>query len=879
MRLREVFVRALTPFRRRGLGRQTEDEMRFHLEMEAEAAMRTGVERSEAERMARIRVGSVTSSMEMVREQRGLGWLDGAAVDVRQAWKALLRHRTFLFTAGGTLAAGVAVNTLVFGMVYGVLLRPLPYREPERLVRVFEQSSPQPKFPVSIYNYKEDVRSNRTLAGLALYTREDMQLLHDERTERVTAVAITDSFFPTLGAMPALGRNFTQEEMVRSARVVILSYGFWANRLHADPSILGKSLRLDRANWTVVGVAPRGFQHIGGDYRSPLQGDTVAVWRPLPLDDESGCSKGCHYTNAVARLAPGVSMAGAAEDLNRIMDDLARRFPDFYKGKRARLAPLSAEVTGKARGTVLIIMAAGTLVLLLALINVAGLSIARILARRREFAIRRAVGGRTWRIARTVLAENLALGVVAGGAGLAVAASLLPALRLMLPANFPRLHELVFRWPDAVFALSAGLAAGAAAGLLAVFRETRGDPADALREDSRTASAALSSGRLRNVLVSAEMALACILCFAAGLLLRSAQALNERAHGFLANGVLTFEVSLPDRSYDENRMAAFYAEASRRLREIPGVTAAGFATSLPWTGYDENSSFDIEGYVPRPGESVSARYQAADPGFFDALGTRLVQGRFLSAADDAQAPKVILVNEALVRRYLHSGNVIDRVLGIWGAKRRIVGVLEDIEDTPADVAAVPAFWMPLAQSRFGRVRAAVRTSRDPLALAPEVRAALRGIDSELPIAEVQAMDDIAATALAQRRFTLWLCEMFAILAIVLAGVGVYAMLTYSVEQRRREIGIRLALGASRSNVLGTVFARGLRLAGSGALAGVLAAPAAGQLMSSLLYGVSPRDTITLIAAPVVILLIAALGCLAPGWAAMRNEPVSVLREQ
>lgn len=882
MTLRELMARIWGLFRRPALDRQTEAEMRLHLELETDAGIRRGLTRAEAERAARLRAGSLAAASEAVRDQRGLGWLDGSITDLRQAWAALRRRPGFLFTAGGILTCAVAVNTLVFTIVYGGLFRPLPYRDPERLFRVFEQSVPQPKFPVSIYNYKEDVKANRTLAGIALYTREDMQLMHEERAEEVTAVAITDSFFPTLGASPALGRNFLAAEMLGSARVVMVSYRFWTERLYSDRTVIGRTLRLDRENWTIIGVAARGFQHVGGSYRSPLQGENVDIWRPLPMEttkDNEGCQKGCHYTNAITRLAPGVSAVAAGEDLNRIMDELARQFPDFYKGKRARLEPLAAEVVGKSRTAVLIIMAAGALVLLLASINVAGLSIARVLTRRREIAIRRALGGGAWRIARAILSESAVLGAIAGAAGLGLAGAMLPVLRTILPADFPRLHEIVFRWQDAVFALIAAIGASILAGVVAVARETRGDPGDALHDEGRTASVSFHAGRLRGGLVSAEVALACILCFAAGLLWRSSQALRERTNGFHPERTLTFELSFPFKSYSAERLDGFFAEVVRRFHEIPGVRSAGFSTSLPWTGYDENSSFDIEGYVPPPGEEVSARYQAADPEYFNAIGTRLVRGRLISAADNSKAPKVILVNEALSRRYFPNQEALGRVLKIWGANRQIVGIMEDIRDQPADVAAIPAFWFPLAQERFWRVRAAIHTDGDPLALAPAVRAAVQSIDRELPVAELQTMDQIAATALAERRFALWLCEAFGLLAMALAGIGVYAMLAYSVEQRRREIGIRVALGATHSDVLGMVFRSGLRLAGIGAAAGLVLSPAAGRALSGLLYGVSPQDAITLAAAPVAMLLIAALGCLAPGWMAAHGEPVAALREQ
>lgn len=811
------------------------------------------------------------------------GTFEGIGMDFRQAWTALRRRPGFFLTAGGALAAAVAVNTLVFAVVYGVLLRSLPYPHPDRLVRVFEQSASQPKFPVSIYNYQEDLKSGRTLAGLALYVREDMQLMHEERSEQLTAVAITDTFFPTLGFSPALGRNFESSDMLRSARTVILSYEFWTSRFNSDSTIVGKTLRLDRQDWTVIGVAPRAFEHVGGSYRSPLQGEAVAIWRPLPLEttkDNENCQKGCHYTNAIARLAPGIPLDAAAADLNRIMDDLARRFPDFYQGKKARLEPLSTEVVGKSRTAVLIILSAGTLVLLLACINVAGLSVARVLARRRELAIRTALGGRAWRMVRTVLAENLVLGIAAGAAGLAAAVAFMPALRAILPANFARLHEITFRWPDAAFAVLAGLGTSGLAGLVAVIWQTRTDLSAGLHEKSRTASGSRGAEQLRRGLVAAEMTVACVLCFAAALLLRSSLALDQRPHGFRPEGTLTFELSFPSHGFDlERRGPAFLAEAVRRLHEIPGVRAAGFSTSLPWTGYDENTGFGIKVYTPRPGEEISARYQAADPEFFNAIGTRVLRGRAISLSDVAGAPKVVVVNEALAHRYFPDQDPIGRVVNIWDHDRRIAGVIEDVRDRPADVAAEPAFWMPVAQQPFGRLRAAVRTSGDPLALTPAVRAAIRSIDREIPLAEIQSLDAIAAAALAERRFALRVCESFAGLAIALAGTGVYAMLAYSVQQRRREIGIRLALGASRSTVLAMVFSQGLWLGLAGSAAGLLLAPAAGRALSSLLYGVTPWDAVALAAVPAVIVAMALLSCIAPAWTAVRNNITSALRDE
>jgi predicted permease len=870
----------MSQFRRRELDRQSVAEMRFHLDTEIEAGIRRGLSREQAEREAHLRAGHIAAALEEVRDERSLGWLDGSWMDLRHAWSGLRRRPAFLFAAGGALTAAVAINTLIFTVVNGVILQPLPYPAPERLVRVFEMSPRNPKFPISIFNYLEDKRANRTLASIALYTRDDLQLMHDEKPERLAGVGITDDFLPTLGISPMLGRNFLPSEMHRGVHVVILSHTLWKSRFHADPQIAGKTIRLDRETWTVVGVLPVGFQHVGADYRSPMQGDTVALWVPLILDLRENALRNWHFTNAVARLKPNVSRKAAEEDLNRIMDDLARRFPDSYSRKRARIEPLSSEVVGRSRLTVAIIAAAGALVLLVACINIAGLSVARVLARRQELAIRQALGGSTWRLIRAVLSESLIVGILGGLLGLAVALLLLPVLHLVIPSDFPRLHEIRLSWTAAAFALTCALLTSAIAGLVPALRQVGGDPRENLSEDSRITSGTQRITSLRGGLVAAEVALSCILCFGAGLLVHSASLLDARDHGFAPNGVLTFQLVLPDQAYPKpQQVSALYSEIVNRWKSIPGVRAAGLATNVPWTGYDENTSFDIVGRPARPGESIQARFQAADAGFLSALRLRMIRGRWIEAADQATAPPVIIVNEALVHRYFGNDDPIGHYLDLFGEKRRIAGVVADVRDRPSDVAAEPAFWFPLSQVPFPAVTAALRTDGNPLALVSAARAAVESLDSELPLAEVKTMDDIAAVALAERHFALWLCEAFAGLAMALAAIGMYGMLTYLVEQRRREIGLRLALGSTRPRVLWLVLSNGVKLAAFGIVAGLLISPVAGRALSIMLYGVSVWDAPSFLAAPMLILLVTCLGSLPPGWAAVRTEPMKALREQ
>ncbi|MEZ5403843.1 MAG: ABC transporter permease [Bryobacteraceae bacterium] len=855
-----------------------EDELKLHFDLEVEAGIERGLTREQARRAARIRVGSVAEAMEEVRDAGRFASLATAWRDLTQGAGVLRRRPAYATVAGGALVAAVVVNTLVFTILYGVLLRPLPYPHPERLARIFESSQSQPKFPLSIYHFEENLRSARTLEAQALYTGADMQMSEGGRAEAVTAVAITDGFFPALGASPAMGRNFAAAELTQSARVVILGHSFWQRRFGGDPAILGRTVRLDLEPWTVVGITPPHLEHIGGSYRSPLQGETVDVWRPLPLDTvNAGCRKGCHYTNAIVRLKEGVSWAAADEDLNAILAALARQFPDFYGRRTVRLMPLAEEVTGGSKATILAIAIAGALVLLLAAVNIAGLTIARTLARRRELAVRLALGGSRWRVTRSILAENLVLAAAAAVVGIALTAAAMPMLQRLLPAGFPRTHEVVLRWPAGLFAVIAAALTSLAAGAAGVVRLPVSGPAEALHEDSRGSAGSRSRSRL--LLVAAQMTLACVLCFGAILMLRSGSALAARSHGFDPAGVLTFSLDFPRKGYGDAEKEIYFGKAQTRLASLPGAQSAGFSTSLPWTGYDDNTSIVVDGYAPAPNEAVSARYQGATAGFFAAIGMPVVSGRDISEADTSKAPKVVVINEVLARRYFARRDPIGRGIRIFGEQRKVVGVVTDVQDFPGDPSAAPSCWMSMAQVPFGRVKAAIRMRSEPMAAAGAVRSAMAEADADLAVANVRTMESIAADAFAERNFALWWCQLFAAIALVLAAIGAYAMLAYNVEQRHREIGIRMALGASRGAIVRLVAAGVVGLAASGVALGLAASPAVGSLLGSLLYGVTPGDAASLAAAGAMILGIAIAASLAPVWRAIRTAPADVLRDQ
>jgi predicted permease len=500
--------------------------------------------------------------------------------------------------------------------------------------------------------------------------------------------------------------------------------------------------------------------------------------------------------------------------------------------------------------------------------------VARVIARRPELSIRLAVGGGRWRLIRSVLTENLVLGLLGGAGGLALAAATIPALRTILPAEFPRVHEIRMDAPAASFAVLAAVLTSLLAGIVPAFRQTMTQSGLSVTGSSRVTVAGHGVRSLRGALVVAEVALACVLCFGAALLVRSGMQLAARDHGFQPSGVVTFQLELPRKTYDSSaRVGAFTSEVLRRWREVPGVVAAGAGSSVPWTGYDDNTSFDIPGRPVKPGESIQARFQTATPGYFEALRWRLRNGRFLDDGD-IEDPKqlVVVVNEVLARRYFEDADPVGREINFFGRPRRIVGVVADVRDYPADAQAEPAVWMAAGQQPASSMSVVVRLSGDALASVPRLRQALASVDAELPMAELRTLEAVADAALAERRFALLICQAFAGLGLLLAAIGIYGLLSYIVQQRRKEIGIRMALGATRSALLWMVTGSGVRLALAGVGVGVLVSPLAGRAIKALLYGVSAADMVTLVAAPLVMLVTALGASAVPGWIAARSEP-------
>ncbi len=851
--------------------RRLHDELAFHIEMQTQKELARGLSPPEARQAAERRMGDLERTKDAYRDQRGLPWLDTLGPDLRYAWRTLRRDPGFAAVALGTLALGIGATTTIFSLLRGVVLAPLPYPEPECLVRVYESNPSTPIFPVTPYSLVVYRHESRTLAGIAGFSREDLQLAIDDRPERLRGLQVSSNYFDVLGVRPAIGRAFKWAEERRNANVAIISDAVWRNRFNAERAILGRQVRLSGTPFTIVGVMPAGFEHVGGTYRSFPQGQTVDVWWPVALDDAIG-ERYSHYVNAIARLKPGITPHQAGEELSAIAARIRAPNDSVWQ---ARPIPLLRDVVGpSAEGIRLLMMAAG-LVLLITCANVSSLLLSRATARRRERAVRFALGAGRGRLARQSLTESLALTLPGGMAGAALAVAGVTVLRMLLPQDFPRLHNVRVDWMVLSFSVAIACVSAAIFGLLPAWHEATDEIAPAMHDASARSGASRRTTRMRNLLVVGEIALASALLVAAGLLARSFVTLQRADAGFEPSNALTASISLPQVRYtDPDMNVRFFQSLLSAVRHLPGVVAAGAATDLPWTGYDENGGFSVVGRTDRDG---SARYHAATPGYFEALRVPLVDGRLYDERDQKDAAKVVVVNRALATKFFPGEQVIGRLADVWGEQRTIVGVVGDIKDAPSDVAAIPAFWFPHPQVTFPTMSLVIRTSTDPAGIVGPVKQLLRSQDPELALAQIETLSTIASAANGQRRFLLAIIALFTGAAILLAVVGAYGVLTWTVRQRRRELGIRVALGAERKHVLSLVVGQGLRLGLIGLVAGLVIALGSGRILQSLLYGVSPRDLLTFVTAGAAMLALSAVAALGPAWLATRTNPVDVLR--
>ena len=764
--------------------------------------------------------------------------------DVRYAVRLLRRSPGFAGATILTLALSIGANAAIYSAVQGVLISPLPYPEPERLVRLFEEAPATSHFPMAPADFRDYRAELQTFEGLAAYLRADLQLGDAARPEHLRGMQVTAGFFRLLGYQPLFGREFElDDELPGRNEVVVLSHGLWMRRFDGDASIIGRSVRLSGRTFRVVGVLPPDFQHVGGTYRTYGHGETIDIWSvlPVPREERPGL-RFSHYFNVVGRIRSGVSRGEMEQDLKRTGVSVAKRYPNPNSPWSPSAVPLKQEIVGTAESTLLVLAGAAAAVLLLACVNVAGLLLGRASSRSREIGVRAALGATRWRLARQMLVESVVLAAAGGVIGIGLAYGAIAALTRFGPSDLPRLQAIAIDGHVLGSAVAVIVFCALAFGFAPAWRLARAGVSDALRDGGRSV-AGDSHQRTRRLLVAAEVALAFVLIVSSGLLLRSFIRMMNADPGFEPGRAITVSVDLPTARYDTPASTAFYQRAADRVRALPGVAEVAFSSDLPWTGYDENTGFSIVGRQFPPGDGPEARYHFITHGYTRATGTPVVAGRDFSPGDGPDAPLVVLINESAARKYWKSADAaVGARMNVWGSERTVAGVIGDVRDMPWHDRAVPALYFPQPQRWYPQPMFLIaRTQVDPSAVVESIRGAFREIDAELPLASVRPLDSVASAAIATRRLTLWLVAIFGFTAVVLAVVGVYGVIAQAVAQRTHEFGIRQALGATRGDILRLVMVSGaaMTIAGlvdrSRAGRGVHAAP------GSLLYGVAPFD--------------------------------------
>lgn len=805
--------------------------------------------------------------------------------DLRQALRGMRRAPAFTVAAVLALGLGAGAATAVFSLLEGVVLRPLPYRSPERLVMLWDTQREkalehEPVSPVNVMDYR---RLSGVFEDVAAWWRPETNLV-DEAGDpiRVPTVEASENLFRVLGVDAALGRTFpvTPALYDRGAAEAVISDRLWRSRFGGDPRVVGRTVRLNGFVNTIVGVMPPGF-------RFPGETD---VWQRLSWDMERH-SRGAHFMEAIGRLRPGVTAEQANRDLAALGARLGREFAATNRGWAARAVPLGVDVAGVFRPGLYALFGASAVLLLIACLNVANLLLARATGRRAEVAIRSALGASRWRLVRQILTESVVLAAAGAALGFGVAVGAVRAFLAWSPVPIPRSGDVSVNGVVLAFTAALTVATALVFGLAPALLASRAELQESLKDTSRGSTGERGGRRARGALVVGEIALAVALLSGAGLLIRSVAALAGEWTGVTADDAVTTDLQLPDADYDDwSRVARFYAELLPALRANPRITAAGASNFLPLeAGW--RIPFEVVGAPPTPrDERPMAQYHTVDEGYFRTLGIRLLRGRNFDERDDASRPGVVIVNETLARRYWPGEEAVGKRLvslagqiGPLGSRlvkedvHEVVGVVADSKNASLTSEPEPAIYSSVRQFPFRKMHVVLRGHGGQAALVAIVRADVKRLDPTLPLGESRSMRSVLGAAADPPRVLMSLMAGFAGLALALAGIGIYGILSYTVSARRREIGIRLALGARPLDVLRLVMREGLVLAATGAALGVAVAAAGGRLLSSLLYGVRPTDPLTLGVVTVLVLGVALVACAAPGRRAALTEPTRSLR--
>ena len=798
--------------------------------------------------------------------------------DIKVGMRTMLKAPTFTAVAVITIALGVGSTTAIFSIVNTVLMRPLPYRQPDQLMTVWgtRAQQGQGQLRASMPNFKDWQSQNTVFESLAAYGFNRYILTGVDEPEQIRGAQVSEQFFQVMGVEPQLGSVFSAEQ--NREPYVVLGDALWRRRFRADPGIVGKAITLNGTNFTVTGVMPPGFDFPGME---------AVMWttltHALSSTPEQATSRGANQLRVVGRLKQGVTPERAQAEMSVIASRLQQQYPETNAALGVSVIPLHTQVIGNVRPALYALLGAVGFVLLISCANVANLLLTRAVVREREFVVRQALGASRLRLVRQMLTESMLLALVGGVLGVALAVvgvGLLAGLNLDI---LPRLAEASVDGRVLLFALGVSLLSGVVFGL-APSLQTKVNLNETLRESGRGTVGAARGKHLRSLLVVVEVALSLVLLIGAGLMIRSFLGLLKIDPGFKPDNLLTMQVILPQSRYAGGpQIINYYQQVLERVRALPGVQAVGVGSGLPPIFNQSRNSFQVEGYQPSgSGESLTANYLPISADYFKALGAKVIDGREFAESDNAAAPKVVIISQQMAKRYFPDGRVLGRRITFsdkaedW---RTVVGVASDLKYSGSLYSeAEDAVYLPYTQAPFAGMFLLVRTAGDPQSRTTDVRNAIWSIDRDVPLAKVRTMEQVLAESVAQPRFYTLLLGVFAAIALILASVGIYGVISYSVAQRRHELGLRIALGAQPRNVLWLVMAQGLKLVLVGVAIGVFFALASVRVMNSLLYGVSTTDVTTFVVVPLVLVGVAMVASFVPASRATRVDPMIALRE-
>jgi predicted permease len=891
----DALFRLKSLFRRNKIESELAEELHAHVERETEKLVNRGLPREEAHRRARLSFGGIEKVNEECREARGIYLLETSLQDLRYAARTLRKNPGFMAVIVLTLALGIGASTAVFSIVNSVLLKPLPFPAADRIVFPW-RLAPRGiqlgyvEIPWGRPEFLLLSKESKAFQFLGAFKSDSFNLTGSGEPVRLNGIRASAGFFPALGVEPKLGRFFSAEEdTTGNEHVVILSDSLWREQFGGDPAIIGRLVELNASAYTVVGVMPAGFSFPHAEEMPPafsFEGD-VRLWVPLALSTGPVIPWEPSELAIVGRTADGISVSQAQAELNL----MTKRIEDLYGTKLSvgwydsRVTPLAAQITGDTRRPLLLIFSAVGIVLLIACSNIASLVLARTLARNREFTLRAALGASRFRVARQLLTESLLPSIIGGAVGVAFAEAGIYFVKMFGPPNLPRLQEVAVDFRVLAFATGCSVLTGILFGLAPAIGMSQVNLAESLNQGGQRVSGGGAGSGIRKTLLVCEVALAFVLVIVAGLLAQSFVRLLSVDAGFRADHVLTFELSLPELKYpDPQHIVTLYQGALHSLQSQPGIESAAIVETLPIGGATESTGIRIPDWTPpTSGTRRYANYTITSAGFFATVGAPVLRGREFLESDTANSMPVTVINEAMAKKFWPGQDAIGKQVGPGSPQypvATIVGIVANVKHLSLREEPGPEMYVPYTQKVWPSLLTmdvVLRTRLDVASTVTSARNAIRAVDADLPIANVRPLASLVDDSVAQPKFSMLLLAAFGVFALILACVGIYGVVSYSVAQRTREIGVRAALGASRSNIFGMIVGQGARLAGLGIAIGIAAALGVTRTMSSFLYEVRPADPATFVVVCVILLSVTALACYLPARRATRVDPLVALR--